>query len=290
MGVYLHTSSSFEIPDGMATATKRQLSPEHLAALQGGLKASGNGGQAGVKLGRERALRALQWVYVWGWSAPSIIDNLAQSSRKGLTARLVRQGLLKQHRTPAGGGVRDVPIYMLTLTKLGESEVVRHIDDVNDLIPYAPRVAWPQMRHDFIVQKLTLLAMQSDQLMVRSIKTDMVVRAKGAKGKIHDAVWTDEYQIRTFVEVELTPKKNRELEMFVFGCYCHLRDDVDSRLRIYSDSNALLEHYKERFEPYASGNLWQLDKHRHWEANGEFEIPPEVAARVSFHHLDDELS
>jgi len=269
----------------MTEKTKRTLTPEHAAALQAGLKASGRGGLKGVEIGRERALRALRWVYVWGWSAPSIIENLEQTNRAGLAARLVRQGMLKQHRTPAGGGVRDVPIYMLTLTPLGENEVTRHIEEVEDLLGYAPRINWNQMRHDFLVQRLTLQAMQDDALLVRGVTTDSVVRARGTAGKIHDAVWIDEYQVRHLVEVELTPKKNRELDAFVLGCIKNLLDDPDARLRIYSDSFALLKHYSQRFEPWAKFHTWRRDNSRHWVMHQEWEVPESIEGRVSFHTI-----
>lgn len=282
---YLHASSSFEAPPVMTTTTKRKLSPEHAEALQAGLKASGRGGPKGVEIGRARALKALRWIYIWGWSAPSLIENLEPTNRSGLAARLVRQGLLKQHRTPAGGGVRDVPIFMLTLTELGENEVVRHLDDLDDLIPYAPRVNWNQMRHDFLVQRLTLQAMHDDSMLVRSVTSDSVVRARGTSGKIHDAVWTDEYQVRTLVEVELTPKKNRELDAFVHGCVNSLIADPDARLRIYSDSFALLKHYSQRLEPWAKFHSWRRDNSRHWVMHQEFEVPESMKDRITFHKI-----
>ena len=269
----------------MTTTTKRKLSLEHAQALQAGLKASGRGGLKGVEIGRARALRALRWVYVWGWSAPSLIESLEPTNRSGLAARLVRQGLLKQHRTTAGGGVRDVPIFMLTLTELGENEVVRHLDEMDELLPYTPRVNWNQMRHDFLVQRLTLQAMQDDSQLVRSVTTDSVVRARGTAGKIHDAIWTDEYQVRTCVEVELTPKRNRELDSFVLGCCKSLLDDPDARLRIYSDSSALLKHYSARFEPYAKFNTWKRDNSRRWIVDSSWEVPESVAGRVTFHTI-----
>lgn len=269
----------------MTTATKRTLSPAHAQALQDALKASGRGGANGVAIGRARALEALRWVYAWGWSAPAILESLAQTNRQGLVARLVRQGLLKQHRTPTGGGVRDVPIFMCTLTDLGESEVVRNMTELDDLLPYAPRVAWPQMRHDFWVQKLTLQAKQDESMLIRSFTSDSVMRAKGVQGKIHDAIWLDEYSIRTLVEVELTPKKNRELDSFVLGCVQSLLNDEDAQLRIYSDSFALLKLYSERLAPFAKLNTWKRDNSKHWIVDNTYEVPERINSRITFHTI-----
>jgi len=269
----------------MSTTTKRTISPAHAQALQDALKASGRGGANGVAIGRARALEALQWVYAWGWSAPAILESLAQTNRQGLVARLVRQGLLKQHRTPTGGGVRDVPIFMCTLTDLGESEVVRNMTELDDLLPYSPRVAWPQMRHDFWVQKLTLQAKQDEHMLMRSFTSDSMMRAKAAKGKIHDAIWVDEYAIRTLIEVELTPKKNRELDTFVLGCLQSLLNDEDAHLRIYSDSPALLKLYSGRFTPLAKLNTWKRDNSKHWLIDNTYEVPERIHNRISYHNI-----
>lgn len=271
---------------------KKQLSAAHAAALQAGRQAAQEGGKTPRELGHERTLQALRWVYLFGWSSAALLEQLVNTNRGGLGARLVRQGLLKKHLSPAGGGIKDAPLAVLTLTQWGEEYVCRYAEHEDDLHPYSPAIGWAQLRHDCIVQRLAIAALANAEGNLR-IESDSETRAKGRKGKIHDLVLVenlgDDKLMRTLVEVELTQKKGRELDTFVLGC-CKAMLNAEAKghevvLHIYSDSPALLRHYKQRLAANEKFNTWQRNSSGQWVVGGDWEVPERHAANMFFHNV-----
>lgn len=271
----------------------KQLSAAHAAALQAGRQAAQKKGKTPRELGHERTLQALRWVYQFGWSSAALLEQLVGTNRGGLGARLVRQGLLKKHLSPAGGGIKDAPLAVLTLTQWGEEYVCRYAEDEDDLHPYSPAIGWAQLRHDCIVQRLAIAALIASEGAL-SIVSDSETRAKGRKGKIHDLVLSEslggDKLMRTLVEVELTQKKGRELDTFVLGC-CKsmLKAETEGHevvLHIYSDSPALLRHYTQRLAANATFHSWRRNNSGHWVEHEEWTVPVRHAKNMFFHRIE----
>jgi len=288
---YMHSSPD-EWHSERHTEMKKQLSAAHAAALQAGRQAAQNSGKTPRELGHERTLAALRWVYLFGWSSAALLEQLVNTNRGGLGARLVRQGLLKKHLSPAGGGIKDAPLAVLTLTQWGEEYVCRYAEHEEDLHQYSPTVGWAQLRHDCIVQRLAIEALANAAGPIR-IESDSETRSKGRKGKIHDLVLVenlgDGKRMRTLVEVELTQKKGRELDNFVMGC-CNsmLRAEALGQevvLHLYSDSAALLRHYKQRLAANAQFKSWKRNTSGHWVEDKDWEVPERHAANMFFHNI-----
>lgn len=270
----------------------KQISAAHAAALKAGREAAKELGKSPRELGHERTLQALRWVYLFGWSSAALLERLVNTNRSGLGARLVRQGLLKKHLSPAGGGIKDAPLAVLTLTQWGEEYVCRYAEDVNDLHPYSSAITWAQLRHDCIVQRLAIDALANAQGSIR-IESDSETRSKGRKGKIHDLVLLEELgsgkRLRTLVEVELTAKKGRELDAFVLGCCNSMLaaeqagDEV--ALHLYSDSPALLKHYKQKLCANKTFHTWKRDNSGHWVPHAPWEVPARFIENMYFHKI-----
>lgn len=270
----------------------KQLSPAHAEALKAGRLAAQASGKTPQQIGHERTLQALRWVYLFGWSSAALLEQLVNTNRGGLGAKLVKQGLLKKHLSPAGGGIKDAPLAVLTLTPIGEQYVVRYAESVDDLLPYSPQIGWSQLRHDCMVQRLAIESLANANGPIR-IVSDRKARVKGAAGKIHDLVLSEDTgngnRFRTFIEVELTPKRGRELDVFVHGCCASMltaeNAGDEAALHIYSDSPALLRHYKQRLSANAKFQTWRRNGSGHWTPYSDWEVPERFVESFFFHNI-----
>lgn len=269
----------------------KQLSPTHAAALQAGRQAAKESGKTPQQIGHERTLQALRWVYLFGWSSAALLEQLVNTNRGGLGAKLVRQGLLKKHLSPGGGGIKGAPLAVLTLTPWGEQYVTRYAESIDDLHGYAPGIGWAQLRHDCLVQQLAIEALANANGPIR-IVSDAEARSKGARGKIHDLVLVEDVdgaKLRTFVEVELTAKKGRELDGFVMGCCKSMlaaeQAGDEFALHIYSDSPSLLRHYKQKLAANAQFHSWKRNNSGHWVENDVWNVPERFIPNMYFHNI-----
>lgn len=265
----------------------KKLSATHAAALKAGRLAAQASGKTAQQIGHERTLQALRWVHLFGWSTASLLEQLVHTNRGGLGARLVRQGLLKQHLSPGGGGIKGAPLAVLTLTPAGEAYVTRYADSIDELNTYSPSIGWAQLRHDCLVQELAIKALAATDGSLRII-SDREARSRGISGKIHDLVLQqDDIRLRTFIEVELTPKRGRELDDFVLGCCQSMlaaeNAGDEAVLHVYSDSPALLRHYRQRLSANAVFHTWKRDNSGHYVKSDEWQVPARHSSNFYFH-------
>jgi len=136
---------------------------EMLAELREELKAQG---KTTRQLGRERIYFALDWIYRWGWSSPSMIDMTTGAMRRGLCAKLVKAGLLIETKTAAGKILEDIPSKIVTLSEDGLAYVEKHKDEKElmdyPLNPY--RVNQALLRHDLLAQRATIRNLQAGKI------------------------------------------------------------------------------------------------------------------------------
>lgn len=267
----------------------KQLSAAHAAALKAGLEAAKANGKTPQQIGHERALQALKWVHLFGWSTASLLEQLVNTNRGGLAAKLVKQGLLKRHLSPGGGGIKGAPLAVLTLTAAGEAYVTRYAESIDDLTAYSPSITWAQLRHDCLVQQLAIQALAAANGPMRII-SDREARSRGIAGKIHDLVLLeqqDDIRLRTFIEVELTAKRGRELDDFVLGCCKSMmaaeNAGDEAVLHVYSDSPALLRHYRQRLSANAVFHTWKRDNSGHYVKSDEWQVPARHSSNFYFH-------
>ena len=234
--------------------------------------------------GYEKQLLALEWISRWGYSFPSVLDRISNVTARGLTAKLVRNGLVKTTKTASGGGLKDIPNQMLTLTLDGlrilENNSINPIEYVLD--PY--RIKQDQLRHYFIVQTSTMKAMNESKISSFQTEKEYVVFSKH-NVKQPDAIWNLHNGNKMAIEVELTAKWGRKLDEFIFSSLKALKKQDDGiayidYFVIYSDSNALLERYKNAFEPGQVHSRWEKNNRGYWVQEGTFEVPNSISGKV----------
>jgi hypothetical protein len=236
-------------------------------------------------LGRERLLSACKWVYRWGWSAPAVVDLLG-GSRRGLSARAVQAGLMQATTTAAGGVLEDVPKKILTLTDDGIALVEKHLTEDELLEPEdALRINQATLRHDFLVQKVTIKNLKTGKI-ADYLTPKEIAEASKKEEKIPDAIWIMPDNSKMAIELELTAKFKRKLDDFVWGIVTALTSNPPrfDRCAILSDSQATLTRYKSAFTPGKKIARWERDSQSHWRIRGWKEVP-DLQKRLLFRLL-----
>lgn len=247
-------------------------------------------GRSPRQAGLDKARQALDWVYRWGYSAASVLDGLSGAKRRGLSARLVKQGLLKSTRTESGGTVKGVPQAILTLTPLGLSDVERWREY---LLPYeldAYRYRQDQLRHYMLAQMATAKA-QAEGLLV-GFSTEKELSERSAAGvKQPDVLWNLPTGQKVGIEIELSAKWGRDLDTFVLACLKAISKGPEGAparfdmVAVVSDSPAILKRYKAAFEPGANYGIWQKDERSRWEKIDTQKVPTWAKGRVQWRQL-----
>jgi DNA-binding PadR family transcriptional regulator len=254
--------------------------------LQEGRKALQLAGKSPRQVGQERAKLALRWIYDWGWSTPTAVELLAGGNRSGLATRLVQRGLVNRTRTESGGGHRDVPAYLLTLTEGGVQEVERWLESESSLLPYdidPYKINQAVLRHDTIAQMATIRALKNDTIQGYMTERQLAQRSE-SRIKQPDVVWIqkiEDTRLKLAIEVELSAKWARDLDQFVHSCVLALSGDSPrfDQIILITDSPAILTRYKSAFQSGNEYNLWERDQRRHWIATDSAHVPENAANR-----------
>lgn len=231
------------------------------------------------KRGAEKTARALEWVYRWGFSSPTIVDLVASPTRGGLTKKLIEQKFLEAWPSPGAGGQKGVPHMVVTLTKAGESIVVARLKKIEDLLDqkYKHEVKWTQLRHDILVQRATA---KTEDLI--GYLTPKEIQKKSKRGvKQPDAIWIMEDGRRVGIELELTPKKpGQEISQTIISLLHSVKPGNVyglSSVLILSASQAILEDYKNHLQGGRKIKIWDKDSSRRWVETSTVETVPDWA-------------
>lgn len=270
-------------------AKQRKLSDEHKRQIAEG-RARSLKGKSPRERGLEKARAALDWIYRWGWASPSTIELVGGAERSGLAARLVRAGLLRSTQTEAGGAVKGVPVYMLTLTETGQAEVERFRET---LLPYVRdpyRIRQDQLRHYQLAQAATAKALRNGTI-VGFLTEREVFEVSVAGVKQVDVTWLLADQ-RIGVEIELTAKWSRDLDVFILGCLLAL-SPLDGKppkytiIAVVSDSPAIIKRYKAAFEPGKCYQTWQKNNRGIWQVAKNLKVPDWAQERMQWQLITD---
>lgn len=241
------------------------------------------------KVGKDRAIAALDWVYRWGWSTPAVIDALTGAKRRGLCAKLVQAGLLAETKTAAGAILHDMPQKIVTLTDAGVAEIERRrVDDLMDYSTNPYKVNQALIRHDLLVQKATQRSMQSGG--IKGFLTPRELNRKSsADSKQPDALWIMPDNRRAGIEIELTAKFDRRLDEFVWRIWQSMTEQnraMDLCI-IVSDSPAILARYKKAFAAGQTVRTWRKDQQSKWHVDRTYQVPPWLQERMRWVPLKD---
>lgn len=253
--------------------------------------------------GQERTKKAIDWVYRFGYTSPTTLEMALKSFRSGIGNRLVKSGLLIKTETPSGG-INNTPAFLLTLSQKGLDYAIESTDI---LLPYEinpEKINHALVNHSEKVQRLTAYMLNNDDIFGFKTEKELIAESNNKDEKQPDIFWElscnftepgkhdDDDYFPTAVEVELTPKWNRELDRFVYMSLSSLSDGKFSRIRIYSRSKALLVRYKEHF---AAGKeklqTWekQPGKTGRWLKKSKISITHDFDNQVSFHLIEDKM-
>lgn len=249
--------------------------------------------QSAKQRGEYKLIQALNWVYRWGWSSAKTIERVGGGTHSGLAARLVRARYLEATRTDSGLAQKDLPSHILTLTSDGLARVQRERDS---LLPYSTdpsKVRQDQLRHYQIAQTATIEALHLQSISGYNVEKEMAeLSADGVKQP--DIFWRLPSGDGVAVEVELSGKWGRAMDIFVRGCVAELTAAPGKPARfdylfILSDSNAILNRYKTALSAGSSYDLWTKDSQGHTVQipKSTQKVPAEVAAKIVCRNSND---
>lgn len=215
------------------------------------------------KVGRQKTLAALSWVYRWGWSYPLIVDGVASPQRRGFSKKLVGQKLLDAWPTESSGGIKGIPHTVLCLTRDGQAMVESELS-LNQLLDQSLKDDIPrhQLRHDSLVQRATAKRIEIKE--IQGFETPKEIASKSVAGnKQPDAIWILKNGQRMGLELELTRKKSgREINQTVDALLRAVEENNHHNLNmisILSSSEAILQDYQMRLAPGAKVRVWGKD-------------------------------
>lgn len=212
---------------------------------------------------RQNLLAVLVWLYHWGYSTSDILSDLLGRRNRSHARRLATDGWIR----PVS--IKGYPTYYV-LSERGLNEAIRRSSELyeyKEIDPY--RVHLPTLHHYLIAQQETIFAMSLG--IYDGYRTERMYKSVGnnAPRKIPDVMFYKEVEgafgielseRRTAVEIELTPKWNYHLDLFVTNIVQDIQDDHIWQCVVISDSPAILERYRAAFEPGRTIKLWKKDK------------------------------
>ncbi len=268
-----------------------QIKAARLAEAKAKLKQTG---KTPRQIGRDRIYDAVAWVYRWGWTSPSIIDEMTGAQRRGFCAKLVRAGLLKETRTKSGGIVEDVPSKIITLSDEGVSLAEKQLERDEDFLHYVRdphKVKQENLRHDLLAQRSTLKNLMAGKIIGFSTPAQMAQKSQ-KNTKQFDVLWHREDGSSVGVEVELSAKHGRKLDQFVWSIVQSLMPQANGkpaavrRVLIVTDTDAILKRYQLALEPGKSVGIWVRDAQSHWKLHHYEKVPETVRGAVLCKKID----
>lgn len=240
-------------------------------------------GQTTLERGRERTLTALSWMYRWGWASSTTLEILVGSQRSGLAQRLVRNKLALITKTNSRRNEKYLPGSFLTLTHDG-----KHMVEINRMEPlqyeHRPdRINQNTLLHNEMVQRLTAEHLASGEISAYCSEKEMKAKSQNAV-KHPDAVWLYSSGLKVSIEVELSPKWERDLDVFVYSTLLSLSTKNGparfDKMLLITDAPAILKRYREAFKPGADFWIWRKNDSGRWIAEHKMTVPVWTPERI----------
>ena len=253
----------------------KSLSPARRLELQEQRKAK-LGGLSPTAFGLKRDLKLLEWIRNWGYTSKAMIQQLAETTRHGTSARLVKRGWIEETPTPTGLPIQSY----LTLTALGLHESEQRSEKLHHY-PFlqSQKVRHNKIRHDLVAQKFTLDALLKGVLI--SYETELMTQEKSLPGaKQPDCSWVvqnpswgldDAPPTTTLaVEIELSRKWDRDFDDFRLKILRAIKAGKYSSFHLVTDIKAIKKAYEEGMLAGTKIPLWKKDaKSSKWLLTGE---------------------
>ena len=267
------------------------MSPEkfdrrsQLAAARATLAASGKSPR---ELGREKMQTILNWLYRWGVSSTAILSILLQKNAGAIVNRLANHGFINQTKTKSGS-----PASFLTLSQVGLEEATRQAEKLLPYLEIDPfRVNQNLLRHNLLTQQLTCSAWMNYEITGFQTEKEISLEGDHRNTKRPDAIWSMIDGPVTAIEVELSPKWERDLDQFVLGVVLALMQTEKQPRRfdkfiVFSDSLAILTRYQTAMSPGAPLKTWKKNTRGYWFVDETLSVPKWLLERVEFRAIED---
>lgn len=253
---------------------------QQLAKARASLAATGRSPR---QIGLESRQTVLDWIYRWGYTSSTVVQSLLGRTSAGYAQKLARQGLLTSTKTKSG-----TPASYFTLTELGLHEAERFACALHrypELDNY--KVNQQQIRHYLIAQNITLNGLRAKT--ISNYETERMFDQSGDKSRVKrpDIIWQTNTDLRVAVEVELSPKWDRDLDEFVLGVTRALNSQGNqpstyNRFAIITDSEAIIERYRAAMQPGASLAIWEKNQRNHWVKDKTVSVPDWLITKIDF--------
>ena len=241
------------------------------------------GGMSSLDKGKERTQKAIEWIYRWGWASPTTLEILAGTQRSGLSQRLIKNQLLVSTKTLSRRTEKFLPGSFLTLTATG-----KHMAEVNREIqmPYEcrpERINQNHLLHDEMAQRATAERLAAGTITDYLTEKEMQVRSMNYV-KNPDVAWIYPEGLKVSVEIELSPKWERDLDVFVHSTLLSLSKKEGparfDRMVLVTDSPAIYKRYQAAFLPGSTYSLWKKNDKGRWAAVQKTQVPSWSNERV----------
>ena len=252
------------------------------AAARAAIKASGKSPTA---LGEQNREDVVLWVYPWGLTSKGIVQELLGRTSGGYASGLAKSGYLVETKPQSQLEVKSY----FTLSRKGLELAVKHAPQLLKYREIKPGKADQlRIRHNLVAQELTLHAWKAGVLV--SFEPERSAPPTRPGEKRPDAKWVLLSLQRLGIEIELSPKWDRDLDEFVYSIWQSLVSINGQAARLdryalFTDTPAILTRYQKHFRPDAIVTTWAKDQHGKWKPSGELRLPAEVSAKISFELL-----
>lgn len=244
-------------------------------------------GESPLERGESKVERVLAWLFKWGYASPKIIKQLSSAKANGYGKKLERKSYLVATPTATGN-----PPHIFTLSSSGLQEITRKSEDLFRYPEIDPcRVKQCQIRHDLLAQEATLNALSAGTIV--GFETErMSGKADQAGYKRPDVTWVLPSGDKIAIEVELTQKWERDLDMFVLAIIQALMKGENGtkprfmRFGIISDSPAIIKNYKKAMQKGEKFKEWMKNENGKWVVKKEWSIPEWLLAKCDFHLIE----
>jgi hypothetical protein len=242
-------------------------------------------GKSSLERGRERALTGLTWIYRWGWTSSTTLETLVSTKRSGLAQRLVKSGLVVSTKTQSRRNEKFLPGSYLTLTLDG-----KHMVEVKQVEPmyyeHRPeRVNQNLLMHDQMAQQFTAERLITGNIVGYQTEKEMTSKSKNGV-KNPDAVWIFPDGKKVSVEIELSPKWERDLDTFIHSSLVSLSSKTGparfNRLHIITDAPAILKRYQNAFSPGNNFWTWKKNEAGRWTTDEQKSVPSWTTERITW--------
>ena len=159
-----------------------------------------------------------------------------------------------------------------------------------NLLPYTLdpyRVNQSNLRHDEMAQRVTVQNIKKGN--IKGFITEKELIEKFAEGIKHpDVVWLLPDGTKMSIEIELSAKWERDLDVFVRSTIQSLAGENPrfDQCSVVTDSPAIMRRYKAAFAPDAKYCVWEKSEDKRWKVAREVAVPEWTARKVLWKLLE----